>query len=40
MIYSPKTTQNLRNISCIERQKLKKLRAKKQTQWMIEGIIK
>ena len=40
MIYSQKTTYKRKNISREERQKLKKLQAAKQTQWMIAGIIK
>ena len=40
MIYSQKTTQQRKNISRFEREKLKKLQASKQTQWMIASIIK
>ena len=40
MIYSQKTTQKRRNISHFEREKLKKLQAKKETRWMIAAIIR
>ncbi len=40
MIYSQKTTYQRKNISREERQKLKKLKACKPTQWMIVGVIK
>ncbi len=40
VIYSTKQTLKRRNISRVERAKVKKLQASKQTQWMIADVIK
>ncbi len=40
MIYSQKTTLKRKNISGVERDKLKKLQQSKPTQWMIAGMIR